>query len=131
MYLQALAGGAFPIPEALMSNLFVYYAKEDPWQDDLDGNHGLPVLLARRSGEPGSEARWVGIRGDWEPFPDLFERLMGGDWWDRIPEERARQYFDAAAFAGGPIEDPLPDEEWERLIQDYHQRQQAQALYQP
>jgi len=127
MNTQALAGGPFPIPEALMSTSFVYYAKEDPWQDDLDGNHGLPVLLARRSGEPGSEARWGGIRGAWEPFPDLFERLMGGDWWDQISEQRARQYFDAAAFAGGPIEEPLPEEEWERLIQDYHQRRQAQS----
>lgn len=127
MNLQALAGGPFPTQEALMNTSFVYYAKEDHRQDDLDGNHGLPVLLARRSGEPGSEARWVGIRGAWEPFPDLFERLMGGDWWDQIPEQRARQYFDAAAFDGGPIEEPLPEEEWERLIQDHHQRRQAQS----
>jgi hypothetical protein len=110
-----------------MTNFLVYHAKEDPLQDDLDGNHGLPVLLARRSGEPGSEALWNGIRGAWEPFPDLFERLMGGDWWDQIPEQRARQYFDAAAFEAGPIEDPLPAEEWERLLQEERQRQQAQS----
>jgi hypothetical protein len=110
-----------------MTHSFVYYAKEDPWQDDLDGNHGLPVLLARRSGEPGSEALWCGIRGAWEPFPDLFERLMGGDWWDQIPEQRARRYFDAAAFAGGPLVDPLPPEERDRLVQEYRQRQQAQS----
>ena len=117
----------FPIPEALMSNSFVYYAKEDPWQDDLDGNHGLPVLLARRCSEPGSEALWSGLRGAWEPFPDLFARLMGGDWWDQIPEQRARQYFDAAAFDGGPIEEPLPPAERERLLQEFRQRQQDQS----
>jgi hypothetical protein len=110
-----------------MSTSFVHYAKEDPWQDDCDGNHGLPVLLARHSGVPGSETLWGGIRGAWEPFPDLLERLMGvigGTGSRRIVPG---QYFDAAAFAGGPIEEPLPEEEWERLIQDYHQRRQAQS----
>ncbi|MEB3361212.1 MAG: hypothetical protein VKI42_03695 [Synechococcaceae cyanobacterium] len=110
-----------------MSTNFVYYAKEDPWQDDLDGRHGLPVTLARRSNQPGSEAIWSSLRGAWEPFPDLFERLMGGDWWEQIPEERARHYFDAAAFAGGPIEDPLPKEVMDRLLQEHRQRQQAKA----
>jgi hypothetical protein len=110
-----------------MCTSFVYFTKEDPWQDDLDGNHGLPLLLARRSGEPDSEALWGGICGAWEPLPDLFERLMGGDWWDQIPEHHARQYFDAAAFVGGPINNPLPSEEWERLLQEYRQRQQTQV----
>jgi hypothetical protein len=41
-----------------------------------------------------------------EPFPDLWERLIGGDWWERIEEERARRYFDAEAFAGGEIQQP-------------------------
>jgi hypothetical protein len=100
-----------PILESLMSHPFTDYAKENPWQDDLDGNHGLPVLLARRSGEPGSEALWRGIRCAWEPFPDLFERLPGGDWWEQITEQRARRHVDPAAFAGGAIEPPLPPAE--------------------
>jgi hypothetical protein len=109
-----------------MSDLFVYYAKEDPWQDDLDGMHGLPVLLARRGDEPGSEAIWNRIRRVWEPFPDLFLRLIGGDWWDQIPEQRGRQYFDAEAFAGGPIQEPLPPEEWYQLMLDHKHRQETQ-----
>jgi hypothetical protein len=103
MNLQALAGGPFPIPEALMSKPFVYYCKQDPWQDDLDGNHGLPVLLARRSAEPGSEAIWSDQRQEWEPFPDLLERLLGGDWWAQLPAKQAERYFGAAAVAGSPI----------------------------
>lgn len=86
-----------------MSKLFFYYCKQDPWQDDLDGNHGLPVLLARRSDEPGSEAIWMGSRQAWKPFPDLLERLLGGDWWEQIPAEQAERYFGVAAIAGSPI----------------------------
>ncbi|MFM7676000.1 MAG: hypothetical protein ACKO5F_10550 [Synechococcus sp.] len=92
-----------------------YFAKEDPWQVDLDGNDGLPVVLARMGDGPGSEAIWNCVRGAWEPFPDLWGRLIGGDWWDGIPEERARRYFDAEAFAGGAIQEPLPEEEMNRL----------------
>ncbi|MEB3353237.1 MAG: hypothetical protein VKM34_03260 [Cyanobacteriota bacterium] len=89
-----------------MSTPFVYYCKQDPWQDDLDGNHGLPVLLARRSNDPGSEAMWRTESQTWEPFPDLLERLFGGDWWEQLPEEQAQRYFGEAAVAGGPIVDP-------------------------
>jgi hypothetical protein len=66
----------FPTLKALMSKSFVYYCKQDPWQDDLDGNHGLPVLMTRRSDYPDSEAIWSHQRQVWAPFPDLFERLM-------------------------------------------------------
>ena len=88
-----------------MSHPFRYFAKEDPWQDDLDGNHGLPIVLARIGEGPGSEARWSTMRGCWEPFPDLFRRLVGGDWWYEISEERGRLYFPPAAFEGSPIQD--------------------------
>jgi hypothetical protein len=86
-----------------MSMPFVYYCKQDPWQDDLDGNHGLPVLLARRSDEPGSEAIWCAQRQVWKPLPDLLGRLLGGDWWDQMPPEQAERYFGAAAVAGSAI----------------------------
>ncbi len=44
------ARGVFPTPGAPMT--FRYYAKEDPWQDDEDGNHGRPVTLARMGDWP-------------------------------------------------------------------------------
>jgi hypothetical protein len=96
---------------------FRYYAKEDPWQDDDDGNHGRPVTLARMGDGPGTEAIWTAVRGAWQPFPDLWGRLIGGDWWDRIHEERARRYFDAEAFDGGEIQEPLPDAEMDLLYE--------------
>ncbi|SBO44232.1 hypothetical protein [Cyanobium sp. NIES-981] len=89
-----------------MKPLFRYFAKEDPWRDDLDGHHGRPYILARLGDGPGSEARWNQQRGCWEPFPDLIERLIGGDWWGEIPETRARLYFAAEAFEGGAIQPP-------------------------
>lgn len=103
---------------------YQYFAKEDPWQVDLEGNDGLPVILARRGDAPGSEAIWNLVRGVWEPFPDLWGRLMGGDWWDGIAEERARCYFDAEAFAGGEIQQPLPEEEMNELRKAYWARKQ-------
>jgi hypothetical protein len=101
---------------------FRYYAKEDPWQDDDDGKDGRPVILARTGDGPDTEAIWTGAPGAWEPFPDLWERLIGGDWWDRISEERARRYFDAEAFAGGAIQEPLPEAEMEVLREAYRAR---------
>jgi hypothetical protein len=99
----------FLIPEAPMK--FKYYAKEDPWHDDDDGNHGRPVILARLCNSPGSEAKWNASRQAWEPFPDMLERLVGGDWWVRIDKKRGQRYFDAAAFSGGEIQEPVPREE--------------------
>ncbi|CAK6690134.1 hypothetical protein [Synechococcus sp. CBW1107] len=84
-----------------------YYAKEDPWQEDDDCRDGRPVTLARMDDGPGSEAIWNGMVGVWQPFPDLWERLIGGDWWDRISEERARRYFDPEAFAGRDLSGKL------------------------
>ena len=89
-----------------MKPLFRYFAKEDPWQDDLDGNHGRPYILARLGDGPDTEARWSHQRSCWEPFPDIIERLIGGDWWLEIPEQRARLYFPAEAFVGGAIQPP-------------------------
>ena len=43
---------------------------------------------------------WRGLPGCWEPFPDLFRRLIGDDWWDEISEERGRLYSPPAAFEG-------------------------------
>ncbi len=102
-----------------------YYAKEDPWTD-WDGQNGRPVLLARLGDGPGTEAIWNGIRGAWEPFPALWERLIGGDWWEAIHEERARRHFDAEAFAGGEIQQPLPEAEMDRLIAAFQARRQEQ-----
>ena len=48
---------------------------------------------------------WRGLPGCWEPFPDLFRRLIGGDWWDEISEECGRLYFPPKAFKGSPIQD--------------------------
>jgi hypothetical protein len=101
--------GGGPTLEVLMNAHYRYYAKEDPWEDDDDCRHGRPVILARMDGAPEGEAIWNGYRGRWEPFPDLWLRLIGGDWWDRIEEDRARRYFEADAFAGGPILGPTPE----------------------
>ena len=40
-----------------------YYAKEDPWPTDDDGNDGRPVILARMGDRPDTEAIWNTIRG--------------------------------------------------------------------
>ncbi len=48
---------------------------------------------------------WRGLPGCWEPFPDLFRRLIGSDWWDEISEERGRLYFPPKAFEGSSIQD--------------------------
>jgi hypothetical protein len=96
MNLQALARGCSRYRRHEMN--YRYYAKEDPWQTDDVGNDGRPVILARIGEGPDTEAIWTGSPGAWEPFPDLWERLMGGDWWEPITEERARLYFDAEAF---------------------------------
>ena len=66
------ARGVFPTPEAPMT--VRSYAKEDPWQDDDDGNHGRPVTLARMGDGPDTEAIWTAVRGAWQPFPDLWAR---------------------------------------------------------
>ena len=92
-----------------------YYAKEDPWQTDDDGNDGRPVILARIGEGPDTEAIWTGSPGAWEPFPDLWERLMGGDWWEPITEERALLYFDAEAFSRGEVQKALPAAEKEAI----------------
>jgi len=105
---------------------FRYYAKEDPWQDDDDGQDGRPVILARMGDGPDTEAIWNFVRGAWQPFPDLWGRLIGGDWWDRISEERARRYFDAEAFAGGEIQEPLPEAEMGLLREAYQARKQRE-----
>ncbi|MCT0199320.1 hypothetical protein KQ313_06475 [Synechococcus sp. CS-1325] len=112
---------------------FRYYAKEDPWQDDDDGNHGRPVTLARMGDGPDTEAIWAVVRGAWQPFPDLWGRLIGGDWWDRIHEERARRCFDAEAFAGGEILEPLPAAAMDLLCEAYQARnaRKAKARAQP
>ena len=103
-----------------------YYAKEDPWQTDDDGNDGRPVILARMGDGPDTEAIWNTIRGAWQPFPDLWGRLIGGDWWDRIHEERGRRYFDPEAFNGGEIQQPLPQAEMDKLIEAYQERKQRE-----
>ena len=77
------------------------YAKEDPWQDDNDGNHGRPVTLARMGDGPDTEAIWTAVRGAWQPFPDLW----------------ARRCFDSEAFDGGEIQEPLPDAEMDLLCE--------------
>jgi hypothetical protein len=112
---------------------FRYYAKEDPWQDDDDGNHGRPITLTRMGQGPGTEAIWNDVRGAWEPFPGLWGRLIGGDWWDRIHEERARRYFDTEAFDGGEIQEPLPDAEMDLLREAYraHKQREAEAKATP
>lgn len=85
---------------------FRYYAKEDPWEDDDDGQYGRPVILARMGDGPGTEAIWSGVSGTWEPFPDLWGRLISSDWWDRIDEQRARGYF-GPAFPTGSTDDDV------------------------
>lgn len=47
---------------------------------------------------------WRGLPGRWEPFPDLFRRLIGGDWWYEISEERGGQ---APAEPTGEVIEPL------------------------
>ena len=92
-----------------------YYAKEDPWQTDHVGNDGPPVIHARIGEGPDTEAIWTGSPGTWELFSDLWERLMGGDWWEPITEERARLYFDAEAFLRVEVQKALPKAEMEVL----------------
>ena len=86
---------------------------------DDDGNDGQPVILARIGDSPDTEAIWTGAPGAWEPFPDLWERLIGGDWWEPITEERARLYFDAEAFSGREVQKALPEAEKEVLREDF------------
>jgi hypothetical protein len=106
---------------------FRYYAREDPWQEDDEGQDGRPVILARMGEAPGTEAIWRTVRAAWEPFPDLWGRLIGDDWWDRIPEERARRYFGADAFAGGEIQAPLPEAEMNLLFESFQTRTTGEA----